>query len=1127
MQIKQKLMIILLCMALLPMLFISTVFFHEAESLLKSNRIAALESIADLKVRAIERFMQDLQRDAAIAQDYYNIKTNLPLLIRFAHDQQNPAYIRAKKSLDGQLETLQKIKGFKDIMLLSPDGKVVYVSNQAHAAIDMGKPLVDRHAFEEGKHRIYLSDIIEVRKAFKHGDDIGGGYEMLATAPLFGEDGTFIGVLALETDMQPVYDLVQQTTGLGHSGETLIAQEKHGYALFLNVLRHDPSAAMHRRVAFGQSRGFPIQEAVRGHEGSGVSVDYRGEAVIAVWRYIPSMRWGMVSKIDVSEAFAPVVSLRHLALLVGGVVLVLIVLVAMAAARSFSAPIQELRRGIAIIGQGNLDHKVSTDRDDEIGLLSRAFDEMVVNLKTLTASRADFEKEIAERKRMEASMTAKNHEIAIRNRYEASYGKIVSLYAKSLEQEDVLNGTLEVLSQQHPFPVSAVYLYDEWSGKLTRAADHGIPGSLPDSFQMGEGVLGQAFRDRELTVLDELEGAHIISIDTGLLSFSPAAVIVAPICFQERALAVLVLASTKPLLEIDRVFIERLCRQMGVALNNITQHQALTNLAEELKMHSDEIKVKNTQLEQANRMKSEFLANMSHELRTPLNAIIGFSELLKDGLGGELQADQKDFVTDIYTSGKHLLSLINDILDLSKIEAGKMELDLEPVHLSEVLQNSVSMIKEKMLEHHLRLDCDFADNLSECYLDARKTKQMIYNMLSNAVKFTPDGGRVKFTVRRVMADALHVADENHPSAVNAPASPAAEFLEIMVSDTGIGISPEDQQQLFTPFQQLESMLTKAYEGTGLGLVILKRLAELHGGTVGLKSATDEGSIFVVWLPYLVSKQEAERQTSTLRLQENQHGVKKLISNHHNVLIVEDDEKAAALMKIQLERAGYATRHAISAEQALEMIADERPDLITLDIMLPGMDGWDLMHMLKQQSDTAQIPIVVVSIVADSGKGFSLGAADVLQKPVERQTLIGAIAGLDFSLEGKRVLVVDDDPKAVELVAKHLSTVGCDVLKAYGGKEAIDIAESACPDLIILDLMMPKFSGFDVVDKLKKMPKMALIPIIILTAKELDEKDRRQLNGDIIKVMQKSSFNHNNFINEVKRATYHSKQLAAS
>jgi len=1085
-----------------------------------------LPLFADLKVRAIENFMQDLRQDAAIAQDYYNIKTNLPLLIRFEHDRQNPAYIQARQNLDGQLKTLQKIKRFKDIMLLSPDGKVVYVSNQLHAATDMGKPLVDRRAFEEGKHRIYLSDIIEVRQAFEHRDDIGGGYEMLAMAPLFGVDGSFIGVLALETDMQPVYDLVQQTTGLGYSGETLIAQKKNNYALFLSALRHDPSAAMHRRVVFGQKSALPIQEAVHGHNGSGISVDYRGEEVIAVWRYISSMNWGMVSKIDVSEAFSPVVSLRHVVLLLGGIVLILIVIIAIIAARSFSAPIQQLKKAITIIGQGNLDYKVRTERADEIGQLSRSFDEMVINLRSLTASRTDFEKQIAERKLVEASMKDKNHEIAIRNSYEASYSKIVSLYAKSLEQEEVLNGTLDILAEQHPFPVSAVYLYDEWSGKLTSAVGHGAPESLLDSFQMGEGVLGQALRDGKLTVLNEMEGASVLSINAGLLSFSPAAIIVAPIYFQERALAVLVLASTKPLLEMDRIFIERLSRQLGIALNNITQHQALTSLAAELKMHSDEIKEKNMQLEQANRMKSEFLANMSHELRTPLNAIIGFSEVLKDGLTGELQADQKDYMTDIYTSGKHLLSLINDILDLSKIEAGKMELELEPVHLSEVLQNSVSIIKEKMLEHHLRLDCDFADNLSECYLDARKTKQIIYNMLSNAVKFTPDGGRVTFTVRRVMADALHVADENRPSAVSAPASPAAEFLEIIVSDTGIGISHEDQQQLFTPFQQLESTLTKVYEGTGLGLVILKRLAELHGGTVGLKSATGEGSAFVVWLPYLVSKQEAEQQTSALRLQENKHGVKKTMANHHHVLIVEDDEKAAALMKLQLEQAGHATRHAISAEQALEMIADERPDLITLDIMLPGMDGWDLMHMIKQQSNTARIPIVVVSIVADSGKGFSLGAADVLQKPVERQTLIDAIAGLDFVLEGKRVLVVDDDPKAVELVAKHLSTVGCDVLKAYGGKEAIDIAQSTCPDLIILDLMMPKVSGFDVVTKLKKLPAMALIPIMILTAKVLSESDRRQLNGDIIKVMHKSSFNHNNFINEVKRATCHARPMTS-
>jgi len=320
---------------------------------------------------------------------------------------------------------------------------------------------------------------------------------------------------------------------------------------------------------------------------------------------------------------------------------------------------------------------------------------------------------------------------------------------------------------------------------------------------------------------------------------------------------------------------------------------------------------------------------------------------------------------------------------------------------------------------------------------------------------------------------------------------------------------------------LESTLTKIHEGTGLGLVMVKRLAELHGGTVGMESIAGEGSTFVVWLPFIASEEQAKAAVASIMHDMQQVGAS--TGSLHTVLIVEDDEKTARLMRLHLEDAGYATRHATSAEQALKMLDDELPDLITMDVMLPGMDGWDLMHSLKQRRDTAHIPIVVVSIVADSDDGFSLGAADVLQKPVQRQVLLNAIEGLDFSLAGKQVLVVDDDPKAVELVSRYLSNVGCEVLMAYGGKEAIAIAKAERPDLIILDLMMPRVSGFDVVEALKKIPELAGTPIMILTAKVISDDERRQLNGDIVKVMQKSSFNHGSFVNEVKRAAHKAKR----
>jgi PAS domain S-box-containing protein len=276
----------------------------------------------------------------------------------------------------------------------------------------------------------------------------------------------------------------------------------------------------------------------------------------------------------------------------------------------------------------------------------------------------------------------------------------------------------------------------------------------------------------------------------------------------------------------------------------------------ELKQFEHTLQQKNAELEDASRMKSEFLANMSHELRTPLNAIIGFSEILKDGLIGELTDQQREFIGDIFSSGKHLLSLINDILDLSKVEAGKMMLDLEPVQVSSLFANSLSIIRERAAARHIRLEIDAAEDLGSILADARKVKQIAYNLLSNAVKFTNEGGEVILRVRRVpRADVGKLSGRwtgrNFPLASNE----FREFLQLSVTDSGIGISSEGVEQLFKRFSQVDSGLARKFEGTGLGLALVKLLAELHGGTVALQSVVGEGSCFTVWLPLRAAAEE--------------------------------------------------------------------------------------------------------------------------------------------------------------------------------------------------------------------------------------------------------------------------------
>jgi PAS domain S-box-containing protein len=538
----------------------------------------------------------------------------------------------------------------------------------------------------------------------------------------------------------------------------------------------------------------------------------------------------------------------------------------------------------------------------------------------------------------------------------------------------------------------------------------------------------------------------------------------------------------------------------------------------ELKRYEHALQQKNAELEEASRMKSEFLANMSHELRTPLNAIMGFSEVLKDGMLGEMTEQQRTFIGNIFSSGQHLLALINDILDLSKVEAGKMTLDLEQTHLAALFSNSLSIIREKATLRRIRLGVDADEELGSIQVDPRKVKQIVYNLLSNAVKFTPEGGQVTLHTRRVARAAVGQASGSamERKRFPLPDNQFAEFLEISVADTGIGISAHALKHLFQPFSQIDSGLARRFEGTGLGLAMVRSLAELHGGTVAVESAAGAGSRFTVWLPLRESVQD--QPTSTIE----PLGLRsEPMPGRHTALVVEDDVKSAELIRVQLEAEGFNVLHAATAEAALLLAVQQPLSLITLDIMLPNMDGWEFLGRIKQVPSLMRIPVLIISIVAERSKGLALGASVVMHKPMSRQELSDSLIEIGLlprsSGEALRVLVVDDDPRAVDLVAVHVAALGSTVLRAYGGCEAIAVARAELPDLIVLDLMMPDVTGFDVVEALSESPATAAIPILVLTASHIDDAHRAMLRGGVATIMNKTELSHERFTSEVRRA----------
>lgn len=690
--------------------------------------------------------------------------------------------------------------------------------------------------------------------------------------------------------------------------------------------------------------------------------------------------------------------------------------------------------------------------------------------------------------------------------YDGTHRRALLLYSATFSREKILRGLLDLLAERHGYPVSAFYAYQEWQGALTREASRSLQPDTQESFHLGEGMVGEAAQSGRMVYLED-PGNGVLTIDSGIGSIRPAALLAVPVSFREQRQGVLVLSALAPLTEQERAFIEHIASQLGVALNNLKQFSDLKFLSDQLRQRGEEISQKNQQLEEANRAKSEFLANMSHELRTPLNAIIGFSEALKDGLMGEVPENQREYIGDIYSSGEHLLSLINDILDLSKVESGKMTLDMEPFPLSGVLQNSMSMVKEKALNHGLRLTLEADADMPEIVADMRKLKQIIYNLLSNAVKFTPPGGAITLSAHRI-----------------------DDALEIAVRDTGIGISKEDQAKLFQPFTQIDSALSRQYQGTGLGLVMVKRLAELHGGNAGLESETGKGSRFWVRIPWREVNAAAvnsaaptwPRDTDKQKAAANGGLASKSVA-----LVIEDDPASASLLTHHLEREGIRVITMDAGEQALEWLAQNRPDLITLDLMLPGMDGWEVLSRIKQIPQLATVPVVIISIVADGKRGIALGASQVLQKPVSHSDLKNALASIGIlplsSKSGdvkRRVLVVDDDPNTVELMSSFLKHSGYQVSSAYSGGDGIALVRSEPPDAILLDLLMPEMSGFEVVAALRADPDTASIPIIVVTSKMITAEDRQRLNGDVQAILEKAEFRYEMLASEVRRALTH-------
>jgi GAF domain-containing protein/DNA-binding response OmpR family regulator/anti-sigma regulatory factor (Ser/Thr protein kinase) len=648
-------------------------------------------------------------------------------------------------------------------------------------------------------------------------------------------------------------------------------------------------------------------------------------------------------------------------------------------------------------------------------------------------------------------------------------GEVGQAVNSTLDVETVLRTIVTKAVELSATDAGAIYVFDDERQEFRLRATYGMSEAMIAAISSrhigaGDANMGEAARRREPIQVADLREAPASGVNDILIGAGYRALLVVPLLGPDRIVGALVVRRKEP----------GAFPQAAVDLLQTFGNQSV--LAIQNARLFREIEEKGRELAEASQHKSQFLANMSHELRTPLNAIIGVTEMLREDASDFKREDEIEPLDRVLRAARHLLGLINDILDLSKVEAGKMEIHIEEFAIAPLINDAVKTIETLAAKNNNRLVVNCKPEIGVMRADQTRVRQALLNLLSNANKFT-EGGTVTINAQR------------HREA-------GRDWITVAVSDTGIGMTPEQVGKLFQEFSQADSSTTRKYGGTGLGLAISRRFCQLMDGDITVKSELGRGSSFTIRLPAAGDGLPALQQTSAAP------GVRTGPSNAPLILIIDDDVTVRDVVGRFLEREGFSVAKADGGKEGLRMARELHPAAVTLDIMMPDLDGWTVLAAIKGDPDLVDLPVVLMTIVDEKNRGYALGATEYLVKPVDRQKLMDVLRGLCGST-GRPLLIVDDDDLGRRQIRAVLEQQGWRVTEASDGRDALTRLSEARPDVIILDLMMPEMDGFEFLEEMRRKAEWRDIPVVVVTAKDLTDADRRRLNGGVERIIQKT------------------------